>query len=79
MPEGVRGARVSVMAATPSEQARTLRELADRIERDAQVVPEELVERLSAEVTRAGQRARVTTAIERVVQAHAAILAELAK
>jgi hypothetical protein len=67
------------MAATPSEQARTLRELADRIERDARAVPDELVEQLEAEVTRAGQRARVTAAIDRVVEAHAAILSELAK
>ncbi|MBN9163163.1 MAG: hypothetical protein BGO98_36565 [Myxococcales bacterium 68-20] len=63
------------MATTPSEQARTLRQLADRVESGAVVLPDELAERLEAEV----KRARVTAAIDRVAQAHAAILAELAK
>lgn len=67
------------MAAKSSEQARTLRELADRIERDDQILPEELVEQLSAEVMRTTRSARVAAAIERVVGAHHAILAELAK
>lgn len=67
------------MATTPSEQARTLRQLADRVESGALVLPDELAERLAAEVKWAGERARVTAAIERVAQAHAAILSELAK
>jgi hypothetical protein len=67
------------MAAKSREQARTLRELADRIERDDHVLPEELVEQLSAEVMRTTRSARVAAAIERVVGAHRAILAELAK
>ena len=51
----------------------------DRIERDDHVLPEELVEQLSAEVRLTTRSARVAAAIERVVGAHQAILAELAK
>jgi hypothetical protein len=67
------------MAATPTEQARTLRELADRIERGAQVLPEELAERLAAEVKHASERERMVAAIDEVIVAHKAILTELAK
>jgi hypothetical protein len=42
-----------------------------------QVLPEELVEQLAAEVMRTTRSARVAAAIERVVGAHKAILAEL--
>ena len=67
------------MAATPAEQARLLRELADRIERGAQVLPGELAERLSAEVKRASEQERIATAVDEVIDSHEQILAELAK
>lgn len=67
------------MAATSSEQARLLRELADRIERGVQVLPGELAERLSAEVKRASDQERIAKAVDDVIDSHEDILAELAK
>ncbi|MDB5215751.1 MAG: hypothetical protein JWO86_3678 [Myxococcaceae bacterium] len=68
-----------VMAATSTEQARLLRELADRIERGAQLLPGELADRLSAEVKRASEQERIASAVDEVIDSHEHILAELAK
>jgi len=67
------------MAATSSEQARLLRELADRIERGAQVLPGELAELLSAEAKRVSDQERIAAAVDEVIDSHEEILTELAK
>lgn len=65
----------AALSGTPSEQAHSLRKLADRIERGAHSVSPELSALLAEELA----DAEVEAAADEVMQTHASILAALAK